>query len=58
MPESWRIVLKKAEGCFAMGNSLEKIFLYIAMVALILSFPWLAFFLIIAYLAQEDNKQE
>lgn len=41
-----------------MGNSLEKIFLYIAMVALILSFPWLAFFLILAYLAQEDNKQE
>lgn len=43
---------------FAMGNSLEKIFLYIAMVVLILSFPWLAFFPIIAYLAQEDNKQE
>ena len=58
MPESWRIVLKKAEGCFAMNNSLERIFLYIAMVVLILSFPWLAFFPIIAYLAQEDNKQE
>ena len=41
-----------------MGNSLEKIFLYIAMVVLVLSFPWLAFFLIIAYLANEDNKQE
>ena len=41
-----------------MKNSLEKIFLYIAMVVLVLSFPWLAFFLILAYLANEDNKQE
>ena len=41
-----------------MDNSLEKIFLYIAMVVLILSFPGLAFYLILAYLAQEDNKQE
>ena len=39
-----------------MRNSLERIFLYIAMVVLILSFPWLAFFPIIACLAHEENK--
>ena len=41
-----------------MRNSFEKIFLYIAMVMLVLSFPWLAFFPIIACLAHEENKQE
>lgn len=41
-----------------MKNSIEKVFLYIAMVVLVLSFPWLAFFLILAHLANEDNKQE
>ena len=39
-----------------MRNSFEKIFLYIAMVVLILSFPWLAFFPIIVCLAHEENK--
>ena len=41
-----------------MSNSFEKIFLYIVVVMLMLSFPWLALFPIIAYSAQEDNKQE
>lgn len=48
--------IEKAEGCFAMNNSLEKIFLYIVVVMLMLSFPWLAFFPIIACLAHEENK--
>lgn len=50
--------MDEAEGGFAMKNSIEKVFLYIAMVVLVLSFPWLAFFLILAHLANEDNKQE
>ena len=39
-----------------MSNSLERIFLYIVVVMLVLSFPWLAFFPIIACLAHEENK--
>ena len=39
-----------------MRNSFEKIFLYIAMIMLMLSFPRLAFFPIIACLAHEENK--
>jgi hypothetical protein len=41
-----------------MKNSIEKIFLYIVMVMLVFSFPWLAFFPILACLANKDNKQE
>ena len=39
-----------------MMNSFEKIFLYIVVVMLMLSFPWLAFFPIIVWLAHEENK--
>ena len=39
-----------------MRNSFEKIFLYIVVVMLMLSFPWLAFVPIIVCLAHEENK--
>ena len=39
-----------------MRNSFEKILLYIDTIMLMLSFPWLAFFPIIACLAHEENK--
>ena len=39
-----------------MRNSLERIFLYIVVVMLVLSFTWLALFPIVACLAHEENN--
>ena len=47
---------EKDKGGSEMMNSFEKIFLCIVVVMLMLSFPWLAFFPIIACLAHEENK--
>ena len=58
MAEWWRIVQKMTKEALKMRNSFEKIFLYIVVVMLMLSFPWLAFFPIVACLAHEENKQE